>query len=121
MENHALDIIDMLYTDGETDRGAGDAGSSQLLIIHLAMGRRCRMDDQGFHIGHIGQQAEYLQVIDELLGCLFAAFDFKGEIALDIVGKADAFLIHKSGTNGLSLKIKRREEGYIRFFAFLSA
>ena len=39
----------------------------------------------------------------------------------DIVGKADAFLIDKSRTNGLSLKIKRREDGDIRFFAFLSA
>ena len=95
-------------------------------ICHEGIYFHCCQDYTVFFAVSCPQSETVFARIREIFIALFIkravfAFDFKGEIAFDIVGKADAFLIHKSGTNSLSLKIKRREEGYIRFFAFLSA
>ena len=73
------DVVDMLRADGEPDGGGGNAAAQQLLLIHLGMGGAGGMDDQGFHVRHIGQQGEYLQMIDEPLGLRLAALDLKGE------------------------------------------
>ncbi|MPN51662.1 hypothetical protein SDC9_199311 [bioreactor metagenome] len=43
------------------------------------MGGTSRMDHQGFHIGHIGKQREYLQVIDESSGLFLPALDLESK------------------------------------------
>jgi hypothetical protein len=37
------------------------------------------VDDQGFHVCHVGQERENLQRIDEPEGLVFPALDLKGE------------------------------------------
>ena len=73
------DIVDMLRTDGQANCRRRDAGSGKLLLVHLGMRRRSRVNDKGFDIGHICQQAEDLEVVDELLGSLSAALDLERE------------------------------------------
>ena len=73
------DIIDVLRADGQANRRRRDAGCSELLLVHLGVRRRSRMDDERLDVGNIGQQAEYLQVVDELLGRLSAALDLERE------------------------------------------
>ena len=73
------DIIDVLRADGQANRRRRDAGRSELLLVHLGVRRRSRMDDERLDVRDIGQQAEYLQVVDELLGRLSAALDLERE------------------------------------------
>ena len=37
------------------------------------------MNDERLHVGNIGEQAEYLEVVDELLRRFAAALDLEGE------------------------------------------
>ncbi len=60
------DIIDVLGADGQADGVLVDLLLGQLLIVQLAVGGGCRVDDQTLHIRNVCQQREDLQVIDEL-------------------------------------------------------
>ena len=51
----------------------------QLLCIQLRMCGSGRMNHQRLHIGHIGQQREYLQTIDKFLRFLRSSFYLKSE------------------------------------------
>lgn len=55
------DVVDMLCSDGQTNGIFVNASVFQLLRCHLRMSGGCRMDDQRFHICHIGQQGENFQ------------------------------------------------------------
>ena len=72
-------IFNVLGTDGKTDGRLCDALFRQFLVVEL--GVRCTgwMDDQRFDIGYIGQQGEYLQVVDEAVRFRTSALDFKRE------------------------------------------
>ena len=50
---------------GKTDGRLCDALFCQLLVVELGVCRTGRVDDQRFDIGYIGQQGEYLQVVDK--------------------------------------------------------
>lgn len=50
------DILDILDTDGEADGVPLDALVSELGIIALCVGCRCRVYDERLHVGNIGQQ-----------------------------------------------------------------
>ena len=73
------DIIDVLRADGQADRRRRDARSGEFLLVHLGVRRRSRMDDERLDIRDIGQQAEDLEMVDELLGRLSAALDLERE------------------------------------------
>ena len=73
------DIIDVLRADGQANRRRRDARSGEFLLVHLGVRRRSRMDDERLDIRDIGQQAEDLEMVDELLGRLSAALDLERE------------------------------------------
>ena len=72
-------VVDMFRADGETYRGLRDALLGQFRFIELGVGGTGRVDDQRFDIGYIGQQREYLQVVDEAVCFRTSALDFKSE------------------------------------------
>lgn len=57
----------MLRTYRKSDRSGFNPLFLQLLRIQLRVCGSGRMNHQRLHIGHIGQQREYLQTIDKLL------------------------------------------------------
>ena len=81
------DIVDVLGADGQADGVLVDLLLGQLLVGQLAVGGGSRVDDQALHVGHVGQQGEDLQVVDELEGFLTAALDVKGEDGSAAVGE----------------------------------
>jgi len=79
-------IVDMLGSDGKTDRVRLDPLIEQFLRTKLGVCRAGRMDDQGFHIRHIGKQRENLEFVDEGFCSVRITFDFKGENRTGSVG-----------------------------------
>ena len=73
------DVVDMLGADGKADSALGDARVRELFIGQLRMGGGCGMDDQGFHVCHVRQQREDLQVVDEPERLFPATLDLEGE------------------------------------------
>ena len=72
-------IFNVLGTDGKTDGRLCDALFCQFLVVELGVCRTGRVDDQRFDIGYIGQQGEYLQVVDKAVCFRTSALDFKRE------------------------------------------
>ena len=70
-------IFNVLGSDGKTDGRLCDALFCQFLVVELGVGRTGRVDDQRFDIGYIGQQGEYLQMVDEAVCFCAFALDFK--------------------------------------------
>ena len=56
-----------------------DALFLQLLGVEFGVGRRRRMDGEGFHVRHIGEEGEQFQIVNKCHGCLLVAFDLKCE------------------------------------------
>ena len=73
------DIVDMFGTNGQTDGVGPNPLLAQCRFGELGMGRAGWMNHQGLHIRHVGQQGENLQMVDECLRLLGAAFDIEGE------------------------------------------
>ena len=63
-----------------------------------------RMDDQRFDIGYIGQQGEYLQVVDKVVCFRTSAMDFKRKDGAGTFG--EIFLIEGRGRRHNSLQIE---------------
>ena len=81
------EVVDMFGADGEA-YGAGVDGLLGLLAVgQLSVGGRCRVNDQRFHIGHVGQQREDFEAVDEPVSFGLAAFDFEGEYRAGSVGE----------------------------------
>src|SRR6266403_1874052 len=59
------DIVGIFETDREPDHVLAHAGLRQRLFIHLAMGGRGRMQDQGLRIADIGEMRGEAQRLDE--------------------------------------------------------
>lgn len=89
-------IFNVLGSDGKTDGGLCDALFCQFLVVELGVCRTGRMDDQRFDIGYIGQQGEYLQVVDEAVRFRTSALDFKREDGAGSFG--EIFLIKGWGS-----------------------
>ena len=81
------DIVNMFGTDGQTDGIGFYSLVSQFFLCQLAVGRGSGMDNEAFDVSYIGQQGEYLQVVDELVSLLHAALDLKGENGAAAVGE----------------------------------
>ena len=77
----------MLGADGQADGVLVDLLLGQFGVVQLAVGGGSRVDDQALHVGHVGQQGEDLQVVDELEGFLAAALDIKGKDGGAAVGE----------------------------------
>ena len=73
------DIIDVLCTDGQTDRVRLNALICQLFLGQLRMCRSCRMDNQTLYVCNICEQGKDLQVVDKFMCFCLSALDFKGE------------------------------------------
>ena len=73
------DVLGVLGTDGKTDRGGRDVLLGELLGRELGVRSGSRVHDERLDIGHIGEQREHLQMIDELPSCLLAALDLERE------------------------------------------
>ena len=69
----------MLGADRETDRTGGDVDGGELFLGELPVGRGRGVDDQRLHVGHVGQQREDLQVVDEFEGHFLPALDLERE------------------------------------------
>lgn len=81
------DVVDVLGADGQADGVLVDLLLGQLRIGQLAVGGGSRMDDQALDVGHICQQREDLQVVDELECFLTASLDVEGEDGSAAVGE----------------------------------
>ena len=81
------DVVDVLRADGQADGGRGDTLVGQILRRQLGVGGGGGVDDQTLHVGHVGQQGEDLQVVDEAEGRLLSALDLEGEDAGAAVGE----------------------------------
>ena len=81
------DVVDVLGADGQADGVLVDLLLGQLLIGQLAVSGGSRVDDQTLDVGHICQQREDLQVVDELECFLTAALDVEGEDGSAAVGE----------------------------------
>ena len=62
-----------------TARGGHDALIQQLLVRQLAVGGAGRVDDQALHVGHVGQQGEEPEAVDESEGFFLTTLYFNGE------------------------------------------
>ena len=71
------DVVDMLSTDAQANGGRCDVLLGQLLGRELRVGGGVGMDHQTLHVGHVGQQRENLQGIDEFPSLLLSTFHFK--------------------------------------------
>ena len=81
------DIVDVLGADGQADGVLVDLLLGQLLIGQLAVSGGSRMDDQTLDVGHICQQGEDLQVVDELECFLTASLDVEVKMEAPPLGK----------------------------------
>ena len=75
------DVIDVFNADRQTDHAGMDAGSHQLLIGQLTVGRACRVQHQGADIGNMNHQRSQLQAVDKAHSRLPAACQREGDDA----------------------------------------
>ena len=57
------DVIDILETDREANQVWSDAGSAKLFVRELTVSMAGRMEYAGLGIGHMGHNADELQVV----------------------------------------------------------
>ena len=81
------DVLGVLGTDGKTDRGGRDVLLGKLLGRELGVRGGSRVHDERLDVGHVGEQREHLQVIDELPSGLLATLNLKGKDRGTAVGE----------------------------------
>ena len=69
----------MLRADAEANGGGRDVLLLQFVGRHLRVRSCIGMDDQALDIGHVGQEGENLQFVDELPRLGLSALDLEGE------------------------------------------
>ena len=62
------DVLGVLQTNGQAHGVGVNALIALLGLVQLGMGGAGGMDDQALGVGHVGQQAEQLQPVNEGLG-----------------------------------------------------
>ena len=87
------DVVDVLYAYGEADGAGCDVLFGQFLGAHLGVCGGVGMDDEGLHIGYVGQQGEDLEGVDELPGIFLGAIYLEGEDAAAALG--EVFLVER--------------------------
>ena len=81
------DVVDVLCAHRQADGVGPDPLVLQLLWGQLAVGGGGRVDHQALGVGHIGQQGEQLQAVNEPVGLPDAAPDLKGQNGTAPLGK----------------------------------
>ena len=71
------------------------------------------MDDEALHVGHVGQQGEDLQRVDELPGCLLPALYLEGEDAGSALGEV-LLVEHMVGMRREGRMVHLRDERVLR-------
>ena len=89
-------VFNVFGSDGKADGRLCDALFCQFLVVELGVCRAGRVDDQRFDIGYIGQQGEYLQVVDKVVCFRTSAMDFKRKDGAGTFG--EIFLIEGRGS-----------------------
>ena len=75
------DVVDVLRADAQSDGRWRDVLLRQFFRRHLRVSSGVGVNHETLHVGHIGEQGENLQCVDEFPGLFLAAFDFEGENA----------------------------------------
>lgn len=73
------DILGVLGTNRKSNRGGRNVLLGELLGRKLGVRGGSRVHDERLDVGHVGEQREDLQVVDELPSCLLATLDLEGE------------------------------------------
>lgn len=73
------DVLGVLGTNGKTDCRGRNVLLGKLLGRKLGVRGGSRVHDERLDVGHVGEQREHLQVVDELPSSLLAALDLEGE------------------------------------------
>ena len=60
------DVLDVLDADRQPDHVGTRAGALSLIVLKLAMRRRCRMNNEAPRIADVGEKTEKLQARNEL-------------------------------------------------------
>ena len=81
------DIVDVLHADGEADGRGRNVLLRKLRGAELGVRGRAGMDDQALDVGHVGQQREDLEPVDEAPGILLRSLDLKREDGSGPVGE----------------------------------
>ena len=77
----------MLGAYGEAHGAGGDALLGFLGVGELGMGGGGGVDDERLHVGHVGEQREYFQRVDEAVSLFLAPLYLKGEYRPCTVGE----------------------------------
>ena len=80
------DVFDRLDADGEADEVGCHACLAQLFVGELTVGVAGRVEDAGAGIGHVGDDADEVEVVHELDGILARALQTKSNYAAGAVG-----------------------------------
>ena len=81
------DVLGVLGTDRKSNRGGRDVLLGELLGRELRVRGSSRVHDERLDVGHVGEQREHLQMIDELPCSLLATLNLKGEDRGTAVGE----------------------------------
>ena len=73
------DVVERLKADREPDQIRRHTGGDLLVLVHLAVRGRCRMNHQRLGITNIGHVREKLHAVDELLASCRTTLDSKLE------------------------------------------
>ena len=72
-------VLDVLGADGQADGALVNALVLELFQGLLGVRSGSRVDDEGLCVGHIGQQREQEQIVDEDASRILSALDIEGE------------------------------------------
>ena len=75
------DVFDVLDTHAEADQVRSDACFDELFVAELTVGVACRMQHATAGVGHVGHDANHLEIVHELDAFLAATLDTEGEHA----------------------------------------
>ena len=73
------DVFVVFRTDGEADRCRRNTCSGEFFRSEFRVGRGVRVHHQALHVGHVSEQAENLEAVDELEGFGLAALHVERE------------------------------------------
>ena len=97
------DVVDVLDAYGQTYKVGGDACLAQLFVAELAVGVAGGVEDAGAGIGHVGYDADEVEVVHELDGFLTTSFQAEGDDAAGAVGHVflGQFVVFVAGQAGI--------------------
>ena len=73
------DIVDVLCTDGQTDRGRLDACIQKFFLGKLGVCRGSRVDNQRLDVSNVSQEREQFEILSELSCLISCSLQFESE------------------------------------------